>query len=294
MASTRDIRMHMRSVEQTRKITNAMHLVSTSRMRKAMQGIERNREYFLRAVESMRNIRARTQLRHPYLEHRTGPDSDKTLYIVIAGERGLSGSYNHDVLCVADAGIAAHSATHIFTVGSYAAAHFRRQGKEVNENFLHIAEDPTINTARRMARNIMALYDAGEIDELRLVYTRFINTLHYEPVDIELLPIELDAFGAKAAVHPAEEDLMLYDPSPAEVFSALVPQFIIGYLYGALVHSYASENCARMASMDGATRNADEMLGKLERQYHSLRQLSITNELSEIVGTAAAFEQQAY
>lgn len=290
MASISDIRAHIHSVEQTRKITNAMYLVSTSRMRRAMQGIERNKNYFERAVKTMQDIRAKVHIHHPYLEHREGPDSNKTLYVVIAGERGLSGSYNHDVLALADQGIATHNARRIFTVGSIAASHFRRLGQAVDESFLHIAEAPSINTARRLGTSIMRLYDAGEIDEMRLVYTRFVNSLHYEPVDTQLLPIELDNYHLGQA-QPGAQRPVLYDPSPKEVFDALVPQFLIGFLYGALVNSYASENCARMTSMESATRSADEMLEKLKRDYHTQRQLSITNELSEIVGTAGAFHQ---
>ena len=222
---------------------------------------------------------------HPYIIHRdlTG----KAAYIVIAGEKGLSGSYINDVLSVADKGLDTHDVSHIYTVGAMAAAHYRRRGIEVNENFAHIGEDPTINTVRRIVSIIMDLYDAEEIDELHLVYTHFINTLVHEPRDVKLLPIELSDFDV---AKPSDEEI-LYDPSPEEVFHALVPQYIIGYLYGALVHSYASENCARMTAMENATRSADEMIESLTQQYHTVRQLNITNELSEIVSAANALGQ---
>lgn len=288
MPSMSDIRFHIKSVTQTRQITNAMHLVSAARMRKAMRNIEQNRAYFYRAIAAMRDIRYRPGgCSHPYIMHRelTG----KAAYIIIAGEKGLSGSYINDVLSVADKGLETHDVSHIYTVGAMAAAHYRRRGIEVNENFAHIGEDPTINTVRRIVSIIMDLYDAGEIDELHLVYTRFINTLVHEPVDIKLLPIELGDF--EDIVKPPDEEI-LYDPSPEEVFHALVPQYIIGYLYGALVHSYASENCARMTAMENATRSADEMIETLTQQYHTVRQLNITNELSEIVSAANALGQE--
>lgn len=287
MPSMSDIRFHIKSVTQTRQITNAMHLVSAARMRKALRNIEQNRAYFYRAIAAMRDIRYRPSgCSHPYIMHRelTG----KSAYIIIAGEKGLSGSYINDVLSVADKGLETHDVSHIYTVGAMAAAHYRRRGIEVNENFAHIGKDPTINTVRRIVSIIMDLYDAGEIDELHLVYTRFINTLVHEPVDIKLLPIELSDF--EDVVKPPDEEI-LYDPSPEEVFHALVPQYIIGYVYGALVHSYASENCARMTAMENATRSADEMIESLTQQYHTVRQLNITNELSEIVSAANALEQ---
>lgn len=288
MPSMSDIRFHIKSVKQTRQITNAMHLVSAARMRKAMRGIEQNRAYFYRALDTMKDIREHTGgLQHPYLTHRDSTEN-RAAYIVVAGEKGLSGSYNHDILALAEKSIQERKVTHIFTVGDIATAHFRRRGISVNENFAHIAEDPSVNTARRIVTIIMELYDAQEIDELHVVYTRFVNSMVHEPTDFKLLPIELSDFGNEREIMESREQ-MLYDPSPEQVFDALVPQFIIGYIYGTLVHAYASENYARMAAMENATRSADEMIGKLTQQYHSVRQLSITNELSEIVGAANAF-----
>lgn len=288
MASRSDIRFHINSVKQTRQITNAMYLVSTSRMRRAMRGIEQNRAYFYHALDTMKDIRAYTKITHPYLTHRE--NADKTAFIVIAGEKGLSGSYNHDVLQLADASVRQHEATHIFTVGSVASAHFRRSGYQVDDRFVHIAERPTIEEARRIVAIIMALYDTGEIDELRVVYTSFVNSMVHEPREVKLLPLELDSFGLKRE-HVRDAREVLYDPSPREVLYALVPQFIIGYVYGTLVNSYASENYARMGAMESATNSADEMLAKLTQQYHSARQLAITNEISEIVGAADSTRQ---
>lgn len=284
MASLNDIRSHIQSVQKTRKITNAMYLVSSSRMRKAIRNIEQNRAYFYRAYETMRDVRRNAAIQHPYLQHRD-KDVFNTAYIVIAGEKGLSGSYNHDVLALADESVKEHDATHIFTIGDVATAHFRRKGIEVNENFAHIAEAPSINTARRLTHIIMDLYDSGEIDELRVVYTRFINSITHKPTDIQMLPIELDSFDVNERV---DEDITIYDPSPEEVFHELVPQFIIGYIYGALVNSYACENFARRNAMESATKSADEMIEKLKKQYNTARQLTITNEISEIVGAANA------
>ncbi len=288
MANISDIRFHISSIKQTRQITNAMYLISASRMRKAMGGIEQNRAYFSRALDIMRDIREHTDFQHPYLTHRAG---DKTAFVIIAGEKGLSGSYNRDILTFAEQRIRESNATFLYTVGNMATNYFRRRSKEVHENFAHIAEEPGIDTTRRMVTNIMELYDAGKIDELRVIYTHFINPILHRPREMKLLPILLDSFGIS---HPPKDfgEEMFYEPLPAQVFSAMVPQFIIGYLYGALVHSYASENCARMMAMESATKSADEVLEKLTRQYHSARQLAITNEISEIVGSSAAFEEE--
>lgn len=290
MPALNDIRAHIQSVKQTRKITNAMYLISSSRMRKAMRNIEQNRAYFYRAFATMREIRAQTDLAHPYLTHREGAAANKAAYIVVAGEKGLSGSYNHDILKLADESMEKREPTHIFTVGNLAAQHFKRGGRAVNENFVHIGQAPNIETARRLTHIITGLYDAGEIDEVRLVYTRFENALSQQPTDMEMLPIELESMGIDSNI-TADKAGVLYEPSAQEVFNELVPQFIIGYLYGALVHAYASENVARMTAMENATNSADEMIETLTHQYHSARQVSITNELAEIAGAASRFTQ---
>ena len=287
MAALNDIRAHIKSVEQTRKITNAMYLISSSRMRKAMKNIEQNRAYFYRAFTTMREIRAHTGFAHPYITHREGEGSDKTAYIVIAGERGLSGSYNSSILKVAEDSMEIHKPTHIFTVGEKAAAHFKSRGRAVNENFVHIGQAPSIETARRLTNIVMGLYDTQEIDEVRLVYTRFKNSFTQITTDMELLPIELGGMGIEIGDKINDTENVLYEPSAEEVFNELVPQFIIGYIYGALVHAYASENVARMSAMETATSSADELLEKLTHEYHTARQVSITNELAEIVGAAA-------
>jgi F-type H+-transporting ATPase subunit gamma len=156
----------------------------------------------------------------------------------------------------------------------------------LDEEFIDIVNEPTINMARRIVSRIMELYNSGEIDELHVAYTRFVNSLLYEPTDTKLLPIELSDFEQKDKPRVRKE--IFYDPSPEEVFDSLVPQFMIGFIYGALVNSNASENCARMNAMENATHSADEMIKSLTLKYNSVRQLTITNELSEIVSAANA------
>lgn len=178
---------------------------------------------------------------------------------------------------------------HLFTIGSVASAYFSRLGMTPDTRFEHIAEESSLESTRRLVDILMELYDRREIDEVRIAYTRFINTVTREPMDQKLLPIELADFMAFYS-RPASEDRvqMIYDPSPAAVLDALIPQFVIGYIYGALVHSYASENCSRMSAMKSATESADEMIQRLTLQYHAARQLSITNELADIIGAADA------
>lgn len=287
MPSMSDIRFHIRSVKQTRQITNAMRLVSAARMRRALEGIRKNQAYFIRALDVITDIRAHTgEVEHPYITRRPG---DRAAYIVIAGDRGLSGAYNHDALALADQSMRNRNVEKLFTIGSVATLHFLRRGITPDVRFEHLAERPRLEEARRLADILIEMYDENEIDEVHVLYTRFVNTLVFHARDQKLLPVELGDFKRPEGLPPREADAeILYEPSPEAVLTALIPQLLIGYLYGALVHSYASENCSRMSAMEGATRSADEMIEKLTLQYHAVRQLSITEELADILGAARA------
>ena len=290
MPNMSDIRFHIKSVKQTRQITNAMHMVSAARMRRALDGIQKNRAYFYRALDIIADIRCHTgDITHPYITHRPG---NKIAYIVVAGEKGLSGSYNHAVLALADQLMADQNVVTLYTIGSVASFHYLRLGVKPDRHFERLAERPKLDQVRRMMTILTEQYDRGEIDELRIVYTRFINTLSREPMEQKLLPVELNDFQRQQVPGIVDDSYdrtqILYDPSPTQVLNALIPQMLIGYVYGAIVHAYASENCSRMAAMENATRSADKMIDKLTQQYHSVRQLTITNELADIIGAANA------
>ena len=290
MPNMSDIRYHIKSVKQTRQITNAMHMVSAARMRRALDGIAKNRAYFFHALDIIVDIRTHTgDVNHRYITHRSG---NKVAYIIVAGEKGLSGSYNHSVLALADSVMADKNVVEVYTIGSVGTSHYLRRGITPDRHFERLAEKPKLDQVRRLMTILIDQYDRGEIDELRIVYTRFINTLSREPMEQKLLPVELNDFKRGRPTSTEDEaydrSYILYDPSPKEVLNALIPQLLIGYVYGAIVHAYASENCARMAAMESATRSADKMIEKLTQQYHAVRQLTITNELADIIGAANA------
>ncbi|MCE5236603.1 MAG: ATP synthase F1 subunit gamma [Clostridiaceae bacterium] len=298
MPAITDIKYHIRSVKQTRQITNAMYLISASRMRRAVKRIEQNRAYFERAAETMRDILAHSSstARHPYVERRAkerGPKKEpQTAFIVIAGNKGLAGSYNHDVLSLAEEHIKAGHVKKIYAVGDMASSTLKKHGFEVDDSFVHMADAPSVAQARRLVSLITALYDAGEINEFHVVYTRFYNSLHRKATDTVLLPVRLFPLMEEAKMPLPEDYEVVYDPSPGAVLGAIVPQLLVGYVYGALVHSNASENSARMTAMESATNSADEMIQTLTVKYNGLRQLNITNELAEIVGGSSAFREK--
>ena len=287
MASMGDIRHSIHSISEMEQITRAMHLISTSKMRKAVVKYESNHVHFERVQSALKDILTHTrELVHPYVGE---SDGGKAAYVVIAADKGMCGGYNHNVLNLALSTMQKSRERYILTVGQEARAFFDRRGYMVDVEFLHVSQNPSLFNARNIAKDILELYENGIMDEVYVVYTKFISVVRQEPRVLKLLPLSISNFIDidTETQYTAE---LFYHPSPKEVFDILVPQYIVGLLYGCLVQSYASEHCARMTAMENATNNAEEMIGNLTRQYNRARQFEITNEISEIIGALDALK----
>lgn len=285
MEKANEIRKHIHVVQETRKITNAMHLIAASRLRKVMSNIEYNNEYFRRIQKAMKDILDRSEnLTHKYLSE----GGERATFIVVAGDKGLAGSYNHNVLNLAMDKISqCKNKVSLITIGLVAGEFFRRHGLEPDIELMGKIQNPSLGNARRIAFDIMDLYDRGLTDEAHIVYTSFFGDTKNTPVDRRLLPLmKSDYYDIEGSPHAGT---MIIEPSPEELFSHLVPQYLVGIVYEALVQSYASEHFARMNAMKSATKNADEMLKKLKTQYNMARQSAITQEIAEITGLGEAF-----
>lgn len=284
MEKANEIRRHIGVVEETRKITNAMHLVATSRLRRVMSHIEYNRKYFVRIQLAMKDILSKSE----NLSHRYLTDSgDRTTFIVIAGDKGLAGSYNSNVLNLAMEKITeCKNELSLIAVGLVAGEFFRQHGFDPDIEMMGTIQDPSLGNARKIAFDAMDLYDKGLTDEVHIIYTSFFGKTKNIPVVRRLLPLmKSDYDNIKGSPYAGT---MIYEPSPEELFSHLVPQYLIGIVFEALVQSYASEHFARMNAMRSATRNADDMLRKLKTQYNMARQAAITQEIAEITGLGEA------
>ncbi len=283
MQNMNEIKQHIRAIEQTRKITNAMHLVPSSRMKRVMPHVEYNRTYFDRVQAAMRDIVTSSEgFDHPYLRDR----GDKNVtYIVISGDKGMAGAYNANILNFAWEHMQKHENRHLITLGVTASQYFKKKGVLPDIEIFGASQDPSLYRARHMAQDIFYFYDEGLTDRVYVVYTAFFGTAKWYPRIRQLLPIQMGEYGELLSKHVTP---MIYHPSKEEVFHLLVPQYTIGILFGALVQAYASEHCARMNAMQNATQNADDMLKKLHTQYNMSRQSAITQEITEIVGGANA------
>jgi len=287
MASMGDIKHSIHSITEMQQITRAMHLISTSKMRKALTRYENNHVHFERVQSALKDILTHTrELSHPYVGESEG---GKSAYVVIAADKGMCGGYNHNVLNLALSDMQKSKERYILTVGQEARAFFDRRGYMVDVEFLHVSQNPSLYNARNITNDILELYENGIMDEVYVVYTKFISALHQEPRVLKLLPVSISNF-VDVDTETQYSGELYYHPSPKEVFDILIPQYIVGLVYGCLVQSYASEHSARMTAMESATNNANEMIDNLTRQYNRARQFAITNEISEIIGALEAIK----
>lgn len=276
----KEIKTRIKSVESTKQITKAMELVSSSKFRKAKERAEGARPYFNTLYNTVQDIAKNTSGdKNVFLKERK---VNNVCYIVIAGDRGLAGGYNSNILKA----VLAHNkigAGKVISVGKKAKESLSKRGYELVDS-VDSVEDAVYEDANRVAKVAMEAYKNGEVDEVNLVYTEFISALSQEPRVVKLLPVTIDetkeAIKSKAAVQ--------YLPSADAVLGYIVPKYVSGSIYGAIAESYASEQAARRTAMESATDNANEMISKLELVYNRARQAAVTQEISEIVAGASS------
>lgn len=284
MRSLTDVKNSIHAIKDTSKITNAMKLIATSKMQKAIQRYDANLLYFTRVRAAIKDILVHSHdLRHAFLEKQA---KGRPAYIVIAADKGLCGGYNHNILNFAYDFMTKED-KFVIAIGQEARAFFERKEIPIDVEYLHISQNPTLYEARNLADDLSKMYRDSEMNEVYVIYTRYYSSVKQVPVAIKLLPMELSSFEDIEAECDYETE-MNYHPSRKQVFDVLVPQYIIGLVYGALVQAFASENSARMVAMDSSSKNAEEMLGKLNIELNRARQQAVTMEITEIVGAMEA------
>ena len=272
----KEIKLRIRSMENTKQITKAMEMVAASKLRKAQERVLRSRPYFETLYSTLTTIAEKTEdFDSPYLAER---EVKKVCYVVIAGDRGLAGGYNGNVLKLAWAALEGKDAC-VLPIGKRAVEFFRHRGTPILTEAYAEAADNSVSDCFSAARLLCRGFLNGELDEIRIVYTNFVSILSQTPAILKLLPLQKT--GKEKGGDPG--CLTLYEPSGFAVFDAIVPEYIGGMIYGALCESVASEQGARRTAMDAATKNAEEMIGDLSLKYNRARQGAITQEITEIV-----------
>ena len=274
--STKEIKNRIRSMESTKQITKAMEMVAASKLRRAQAQVLNARPYFESLYETINDIvESNRDFSSPFLTERP---VKKVLYVVIAGDRGLAGGYNSNILKLVQAEIAGRNAA-VLPIGKKAVDYFKSHNVPALTETYAEAASVGIGDCFSISKQLSDAFLNGEFDEIHVAYTNFVSVLSQTPATLQLLPLVRDESGKDAA---ASSD-MLYEPDSIAVFHAIIPEYVGGILYGALCESRASEQAARRAAMDSATQNADEMIADLSLKFNRARQAAITQEITEIV-----------
>lgn len=282
--STRDVKRRIKGIGSIKQITKAMELVSSSKLRKARERLEKSRPYYNTVYENIREVLENAgNMKHPYLDVR---DVKRSLYIVITADRGLAGGFNSNIIRTVEEQIKDKKGeTSLILVGLKGRDYFKRRGYDVRGEFVQMTEDPSFSDAQHIGKIVMEMYENQEIDEVKIVFTEFISTISQQVKMLKLLPNEdmREGVAGKGTV-------MEFEPSPDEVLDYLIPKYIQSVIFGALVESSCSQQGARRTAMEAATDNAEEILDELQLSYNRARQAAITMEISEIVTGAEALK----
>ncbi|MEM5794679.1 MAG: ATP synthase F1 subunit gamma [Bacillota bacterium] len=283
MASARDIRRRIRSVKNIQQITKAMKMVAAARLRRAQERALSSRPYTGKIREVLASVAGGVgEISHPLLEVRP---ANRVAYLVMAGDKGLCGAYNSNVMKEAVAHVRTQNDPVIFTVGRKSRDFFKRRGYRIDQEMTGFSEKPAYEHARTIAQKLVDMYVEGLVDEIYLVYTQFISPVQSNPSTIRLLPVASEDVQGEG---PQQE--YIFEPSAEAVLDLLLPKYLETVIYGALLQASASELGSRMTAMGNATDNAQELIGKLTLSYNKVRQAGITRELAEIVGGAEALK----
>jgi F-type H+-transporting ATPase subunit gamma len=292
MASAREMRLRIRSVKNISQVTRALETVSASKVRKAISAVTATRSYATKAWQVLRHVAEQPgrETLHPLLADRKSVN--KTLVVVITGDRGLAGAYNSNVIrFVASRFDNNPVPVKFIAVGRKGRDLLFRRHKNVIADFSNLPAAPSFADVSAIGRLAVDEFMKGEVDEVFLVYTDFINMARQVTTVKKLLPLELvgeglvEDFGQQhSGPHAAYE----YEPDMNEILDEIIPRFTALQVYQAVLESQASEHAARMIAMRNATDNAKELVGALQLAYNKIRQQTITNDILDIVGGAEA------
>ena len=286
MANAREIKLRIKGINETKKITKAMKLISASKLKKAKLMHEATLPFFKKVQDIMTDILAHMpDIETVYFDKRENKKNRKIGYIVVASDKGLNGGFNHNIIKLADSIIDKKNSV-VFPIGNVVLNHVLKEGYEVIQDFGYNGEINDISVSQEIANHLIDMYKLEMIDELHLIFTEMESALSLKPRVIKLLPLEK---GEVINPEKKSDEFMKLElePTPETVLNVLASKYVKGILYSGLIESYVSEHSARMNAMDNATSNAEKMIKKLTLNYNRARQAAITQEISEIVGGAA-------
>ena len=295
MSNAKEIKERMGSIQETKKITNAMYLISSSKMKQAKKKLSDTEPFFYgMQAEIARILRHVPDMHSQFFDQREEkkPEDRKIGYIVVTADKGLAGAYNHNVLRMVEEKIKGPGQHKLFVLGELGRQYFaKRTDVELDMSFRYTVQNPTLYRSRTITGEMIEQFRSGELDEGYVIYTRMVNAMQVETDTVKLLPLHKADFLPKEtlnALADVYQEGMVFYPSTHSVMANIVPNYINGMIYGCLVESYCSEQNSRMQAMQNATDSATKMLDELNITYNRVRQADITQELTEVIGGANA------
>ena len=297
MPSTKEIKNRIKSVSDTQKITNAMYLISSTKMRRARREAEETKPYFdLLRREIRRMFAVEGDVTSRYLDSSVDESvsGGRNGILVITGDKGLAGSYNQMVIKDAEELMEKSEDYKLYVVGDYGWRYFRTHGADGCEDFVHSMNEPSLAMARDITRELLDEFDDGVFDRLYVCYTEFSGGMSAgNAMHDRLIPFDKDDFvpeGNETDVNAST--VFEYEPDVQTVLERIMQSYLVGYVYSALVNSYSPEQSARMMAMDAANDNASELLAELKLEYNHVRQNAITQEITEISSGARSLRSK--
>ena len=288
MAGLKEIRSRMDSVRDTQKITQAMYLIASAKRRKAKEELDRTRPFFNAVQAEIKRIfRTDAKVEDRYFYPLEGKLPEGTVgCLVITADKGLAGAYNQNVIKAAKELLDEyHGNTELFVVGEYGRQYCMRHGIPIRRSFLYTAQNPTMPRAREISTVLLEGFDEGRLKKIFVVYTDMKNGMEAEVRVTRLLPFHRSQFSSD---RPAEKTEFEFSPDLRTVLDSIIPSYLSGFIYSALLDSFCCEQNARMTAMDSANRNAQEILDTLRVRFNHVRQGAITQEITEVSAGAAA------
>ena len=285
MANAREIQSRMKSIKDTMKITNAMYMISSSKLKKAKKNLADTEPYFYAMQgEISRILRHVPEMENKYFDVRTNikPEDKRIGYIVVTADKGLAGSYNHNIFKEVEECLQQNPNTKLFVVGEMGRQYFKKKGLKVSHQFHYTAQNPTVGRARNIAELVINQFLEHKVDEVIMIYTRMVNSMQVESERVKLLPLVKQEFNTVKIPTGVRQEALILSPSAEDVINNIIPN------YSALVESFSSEQNLRMMAMQAATNSAQAMLHDLSIQYNRVRQAAITQEITEVVAGAKA------
>lgn len=295
MATTREIKNRIKSVKDMQKITNAMYLIASTKLRKAKSELDHTRPYFAALQEEIKRIfRTAGDIESKYFYPSTGEQElpGSYGYLVITADKGLAGAYNQNVIKEALRLMPEREDPKLFVIGEYGRHYFTSHNIPIEQSFLYTAKNPTISRARDISNTLLDLFNQRKLSKIFVIYTDMHGAIHSEARSTRLLPFHRSNFLPPTKQEKAIKDPFEFRPSMESVLDNVVPSYVTGFIYSALIDSFCCEQNARMSAMDSANQNAQKLLDELSLQYNHIRQGAITQEITEVVAGAKSMKRK--